>query len=201
MARCCVCFLPVVLSVLTLVFLLTGCDSNDSVGMANALVDTTGVSGLDQRPPYTLFLSGTVSDTLQGNAAFGVVIDPGTGVEQFIVKMAAQNDFTGGVFVARRDLSLPRPGSYQLGDVARAPLSVPDSMFVVVYRKGLDRYFKSTGGTLSIDVATDSLIEGSLEAAMVGWITASGELQDGQEIRIRGSFSARPGFAGYVIGL
>lgn len=201
MALRCVCPQLIVLSLLALVFLLPGCDSNDPAGMTSTPEDTTAVSGQVQEPPYTLILSGVLSDTLQGNSAFGVVIDPGTGFEQFIIKMAAQNDFTGGVFVAREALSIPRAGSYQLANIADNPLAVPDSMFAVIYRKGLDRYFKSTGGTLSIDVATDSLIEGSLEATMKGWITSSGELQQDQEIRIRGSFSAGSGFAGYVIGL
>lgn len=195
-------YFVLVVYVVIILFFNTGCQSSTNVGgTSSQQMSQPGEGEAAANQSLNLVFTGAVVDTLRGTASFGLVIDPETLKERFVIKLSSARDLTGGVFISRADTSLPERGTYHLGNLADETAVVADSQFVIVNRKGFDRYLKSAGGTLSLEVFGDTLITGRIDAIMTGWVVRGGEVMEDQEVRVRGQFEADNRPVGYIIGL
>ncbi len=179
--------------------LLGGCGEESPAGIAAA--DSTGAPLAPPTRPYRVVLSGAIIDTLRGSARFGPVRNPTTGKEMLLVKLESQVDLTGGVVLFPEGDSLPAPGTYKLVKRSDLDSASTDQRMAIVYRKDLSRFFVSRSGSVTIDVSTDTLLAGSFNGILEGRLTQGSRIIDGVEIRARGEFRARPGSAGYLVGM
>lgn len=171
-----------------------GCDRNgddlapdgSSTGVADADVDG-----------YRVIFRGVVNDTLTGRAQFGDVYDAQTQQISPIIELITASDFAGGLFIAPGGNSWPNTGRFSVGDGA----GDTGEQFTLVYRQGLYRAFRSSSGSLSLSVVSDTLIRGSFDVVMTGSVAERGREPVDGEVEVSGSFSARPGQPGYIIGL
>ncbi len=146
---------------------------------------------------YTVIMRGVVNDTLSGRAQFGDVYDQQTREVKTVLEFVTAADFAGGMFIVPVGSSWPEAGAYSLGDGRDSS----GQGFRVVYRQGLYRAFSSRSGTLSLSTVTDTLIRGSFDAIMTGEVAERGREPVSGDVEVSGSFSARPGQPGYIIGL
>ena len=197
--------LPVLLAVLMLS--TNACGSGGEVGEAPA-ADTTATPEEDDGPEfrYELVMRGMLRDTLRGYAEFGVVFDPVTRREQWVLSMRSGSDVTSGVYLARPDTTRPQAGTHQI--VSRRPLGAADSMraqgtntFTMIYRAGMRRSFHSGSGTLELATANDTLLEGTIQATLQGTASPPGQPPREGTITLEGEFRAEKGTVGFMFGV
>jgi hypothetical protein len=158
-------------------------------------------AGQEEEEDYQVFLGNALADTLQGDAQFGLVVHTETGEETFVIELVTGYDFAGGFFVARGGNQKPAPGTYPLTALSDSVKGVPAGQYVVIYRQGMLRDLVSRAGTVTFSTVSDTLIEGTLDATLHGFLTSSRGWLTDAEVRARGQFRARPGAPGYIIGL
>lgn len=148
---------------------------------------------------YRAIFSGALSDTLRGRASFGTVVASATRRERFVIVLGSRDDPLGGLVFARPDGAPPAPGTYDLvpyADSTRRP-----SDFSLIYREGMRRTLRATGGTLRLDIVRDTLIEGSFRADLEGTVAHPGQLPRQSLADVRGAFRAENGSVGFLLGL
>lgn len=189
---------------------LAGCgQEQDGSGQGEA-ADTVAGSSSEQavQGDYEVFLEGDVQDTLRGRASYGVVVNSNTGRRSLVIELRTASNLAGGMYVMRGDTTRPDPGEYELTNAADTAEGLGEQ-FAVIYREGMRRRLSSTGGTLTIDEASDTLLTGSFEAEMTGYVKedasiAGGEEPEGEDahtVHAEGTFRADRGSVGYLIGL
>lgn len=189
-------------AVLTMVMLLalmpwvSACGSDESGTEPGELDASAG--GASAASDYRVVLANALTDTLRGPAHFGVVYETQGRSERFVIRLESDFDFAGGVVFARRDTTLPVPGTYML-DVP-ADSMVSDDAFILLYREGMLRDMRATSGTLALSTVTDTLIVGTFDARLRGRI-AFPDRTGGADVHAVGSFRASQGLVGFVIGL
>ena len=178
---------------------VSGCGSGDTATEmeAGAPADV----GDDGSADFRVVLANAVSDTLTGNADFGIVVEPLTGTHRFVVRLATGFDFAGGIIFARSDTTLPAAGEYRL--VAPSDTMTADDRgdFAMFYREGMLRDLRAASGTLSLSTVTDTLIVGRFNATLRGMVVNLNVGTATSEVHATGRFRAHPGLQGYVIGL
>jgi hypothetical protein len=185
-------------SALFVFLMVSGCgpgigddDLDPENGVVTAAADVDG---------FRILLGNAITDTLQGRASFGVVVDPETGNEFFIITMRTGLGFAGGFFISRVGTDPPQPGQYELlapADSAEAATTA----FRIAYREGMLRHMVATSGRLTFTTVRDTLIEGNFDATLHGQLSDRGRQLQQAEVHARGRFAARPGAPGYIIGL
>ena len=151
---------------------------------------------------YEVFLVGSMPDTLRGQAHFGDVVDARTGQTLRVVRLEIGFDFGGGFFLTRGDARFPPPGRYPVEPFP--PDSLRDQMvpqgFSARYRRGLQVNLRATGGTLTLETVTDTLVAGNFEIDLAGLIALPGGSPRQGTVRALGRFEAENTGAGYIIG-
>lgn len=150
---------------------------------------------------YEVLLGNAISDTLQGDARFGRVIDTDTSQETFVIELETGFDFAGGFFIAHGGPELPTTGTHELVAPSDSLGGIPPGRYAIVYRQGMLRDLASRAGTVTFSTVTDTLIEGSFDATLRGFLALDARRLPNAEVHARGSFRARPGSPGYIIGL
>lgn len=163
---------------------------------ANDLV--VGTASADNVDGYRVIFRGVVNDTLSGRAVFGEVYDPETQTLTALVELVTTEDFAGGMFLGYSEPALPAAGRYAVDPSAYAE---GEDGFTLVYRQGLYRYFTARTGNVVFTAITDTLVEGTFDAVMVGEVAERGRDPVEGEVEVTGAFSARRGNPGYIIGL
>lgn len=163
---------------------------------------------LAQPPPeptsvdYEVYLLGATPDTLRGAAHFGDVVDARTGQTLAVIRLETSFDFGGGFFLTYGAPELPGVGQYPIE--AFPPDSLRDQRlpqgFSARYRRGLLINLRATGGTLTLESTSDSLITGRFEADLAGLLALPGGTPREGTLRAVGTFSATATGAGYIIG-
>ena len=148
---------------------------------------------------YRVVLANAVSDTLSGNATFGVVLHPERNARQLVIRLRSTFDFAGGVVISRRSMELPEEGTYDL--TADSAAYAAGDQFRIIYREGMLRDLRSYSGTLTIESSSDTLITGSFDAMMRGYVSEGALELRSAEVHAVGRFEAEQGMAGYVIGM
>ena len=181
-----------------IVFNLTACESSATQNDDATASDTAATNSEDRGAyGYEAFLFGTVTDTLRGNARFGDVLIQDTGAVVSVIVLEARGGFGGGIYITRGDTVMPQVGTYDLADAAQVEAPEPPGQFVMRYQQGLQRQLASSGGRLTLETVSDTLIEGSFNATLRGLVSG----QSVVDVRAQGTFSAEPGSVGYIIGL
>lgn len=162
--------------------------------------DTTA-AGVQEDFPYEVVLYGVSPDTLRGEAAFGRVLERNSGREEFIIELEAGGGFAGGLYITRGDTVRPEVGTYQLADAAQRDSTLGPGRYVLFLQEGLMRQMASSGGQLTFDIVTDTLIAGSFDATLRGVTSEGGTAPSESEIRARGTFRAVSENVGYIVGL
>ncbi|GEM_PF-1152917 len=194
------------LACLTVLLIIAGCEAWSGGGggsgteNADSLQVDVGESDAESQD-YRVILTGAMSDTLTGDAVFGEVFQVATRSTKWIIELEAGSDFTGGMFITLGDTSLPAPGTYDLTVPAAGDTTAPQPPHHIVYRRGLILNIASVQGTLTFDVVSDSLIQGSFDALMRGDVPVPGAGVQKGEVRAVGRFAARYGPVGFIIGL
>ena len=155
----------------------------------------------EEEQDYVVFLSTPLADTLQGNAMFGLVVDADTGRETFVVELESGFDFAGGFFVAYGDDALPAVGTHDLVALSDSLKTVPPGRYAIVYRQGMLKDLVSRSGTVTFSTVNDTLIEGSFDALLHGFVAIGQRRLSNAEVHARGRFRATSGAPGYIIGL
>jgi hypothetical protein len=148
---------------------------------------------------YRVVLRGQVADTLTGRAQFGHVLDQRTGQLNWIIELITADDFAGGMFIAAPFEAMPQAQRYAIS--AEALSDPANSDFAVIYRHGLFRVFRARAGSLTFNHVSDTLVSGTFDVTLVGEVADRGREAVRGEAEASGSFSARRGQPGYVIGL
>ena len=148
---------------------------------------------------YQVVLANAVSDTLSGSATFGAVLHPGRNARQLVIRLRSSYDFAGGVVITRRGTALPEEGTYDL--TADSAAYAAGDQFIIIYREGMLRDLRSVSGTLTIESASDTLIAGSFDAMMRGYVSEGALELLSADVHAVGRFEAEQGMAGYVIGM
>jgi len=184
---------------LALLLLLAACAGGnpDDVPAGTAPADEQE----EEEEDYEVLLGNALTDTLRGDARFGYVVDPDANQPTFIVELKTGYDFAGGFFVARGGEALPTPGEHPLLAVSDSLKSVPPGRYAIIYRQGMVKDLASQAGTVTFTTVTDTLIEGTFDALLYGFVAKGRQRLPNAEIRARGHFSARPGSPGFIIGL
>lgn len=183
------------LSMLLLIVHVAGC--GDEIENGAGAGSPSGVAQ-EEGEGYRVILRGVVNDTLSGRAQFGDVYDQVTQRVNPVIELVTSDDFAGGMFIAYGGSRWPGDGRYTLSG------STDDENgdgFQLVYRQGLYRSFRATSGNIAFSVVTDTLIRGTFDAVMVGEVAERGRDPVEGEVEVTGSFGARPGQPGYIIGL
>lgn len=179
--------------------LSAGCGSGDS---ATQLTQASGAEdGEESTAEYRVVLGNALSDTLSGNADFGIVVEPATGTYRFVIRLATGFDFAGGIIIARSDTTLPQTGDYNIRTSTDTLTAGQPGEFAMFYREGMLRELRATQGTLTLSSVTDSLITGRFDVILRGTV-ANLNVEDGTaEVHAVGRFRADKDLGGYVIGL
>lgn len=175
---------------------VSACASDESATEAGA--SDPSAEGADTAGDYRVVLANALTDTLRGEAHFGVVYETQSRSERFVIRLASDFDFAGGVVFARRDTTLPVPGTYVLDTPADSVL--PGDAFTLLYREGMLRDMRATSGTLALTTVTDTLIVGTFDARLRGRI-AFPDRMGGADVHAVGRFQASRDLDGFVIGL
>jgi len=175
---------------------VSACGSDESGTEPGELDASAG--GASAASDYRVVLANALTDTLRGPAHFGVVYETQGRSERFVIRLESDFDFAGGVVFARRDTTLPVPGTYMLDVPADSVVS--DDAFILLYREGMLRDMRATSGTLALSTVTDTLIVGTFDARLRGRI-AFPDRTGGADVHAVGSFRASQGLVGFVIGL
>lgn len=189
----------VIVCIAALAGAVSACGGDEGVGDGGR--EAASDVSSDASPNYEVFLANALSDTLRGAANFGRVLDSRTGDELFVIRLSTGFDFAGGVVISRRDTVPPEPGTYDLSAPTDSLATVPVNKFLIIYREGMLRDLRSTAGTLTFSVVTDTLIEGRFDATLQGVIAERGRDLAKGEVHAVGHFRAAHGMPGYVIGL
>lgn len=148
---------------------------------------------------YRVIFRGLVVDTLSGRSQFGHIIDPRTRERNWIVELVMADDFAGGMVIA---LPSDQPPSESRYDVSIDALEErPEGGAVLAYRHGLYRVFRGRAGSVTFTHVSDTLVSGNFDVTLVGEVAERGREAIRGESEISGSFAARPGQPGYVLGL
>ncbi len=177
---------------------------------SNAEGPETGVPGDSLAPEvvapedaeYEVFLVGSMPDTLRGRAHFGDVVDGSTGKPVSVVRLDIGFDFGGGIFLTRGDAQFPAPGTYPVEPFPADSIrnrGVPQG-FSARYRRGLNVNLRATGGTLTLETVTDTLVAGRFEIDLEGLLALPGGTPREGVVRALGRFEAENRGAGYIIG-
>ena len=148
---------------------------------------------------YVVYLRGAITDTLRGEASFGVVVDTRHGRRRFAIVLQSVYDPLGGFFLVQGRAEPPTTGTYALR--GRSSESGTDEGFGLVYRLGMRRDLAATSGTLTLTTVRDTLIEGSFEATLEGMLIRQGERLSDARLRVRGTFRAEPQPLDMIVGL
>ena len=184
-------------SVFCLALIVGACGGEDPATVAG-----TGTEDEDQEEPsaeYEVVLANAISDTLSGNATFGIVLHPRRNVRQLVIRLRSTFDFAGGVVISRRSTELPEEGTYDLA--ADSAAYAAGDQFTIIYREGMLRDLRSFSGTLTIESSSDTLITGSFDAMMRGYVSEGAVELRSADVHAVGRFEAERGMAGYVIGM
>lgn len=187
---------PTMVILLALTPWVSACASNEP-GTEPGELDASDAGGT-AASAYRVVLANALTDTLRGAAHFGVVYETQSRSERFVIRLESDFDFAGGVVFARRDTTVPSPGTYALD--APADSVVSDDAFILLYREGMLRDMRATSGTLALSTVTDTLIVGTFDARLRGRIAFPDRI-GGADVHAVGSFRASPGLDGFVIGL
>lgn len=163
--------------------------------------DSTLVADAEVEEDYEVLLGTPLADTLRGDARFGLVTDSDTGQNVFVIELQTGFDFAGGFFVAHGASTPPRPGTHDLVPLSDSLKSVLPGRYSIFYRQGMLKNLVSREGTVTFSTVTDTLIEGTFDALLYGFVAKGRQRLPNAEIRARGHFSARPGSPGFIIGL
>ena len=163
--------------------------------------DEEGVEEEVREQDYEVLLGNALNDTLRGRAAFGLVVDSDTGEQIFVIELVSGYDFAGGFFIAHGGAGPPATGTHELVAFTDSLRSVPRGGYAVVYRQGMLRDLVSQRGTVTFSTVTDTLIAGTLDATLRGFVAIAQRRLPNAEVHARGRFRARPGSPGYIIGL
>ena len=151
---------------------------------------------------YEVFLEGrALTDTLRGPATFNAVVNGKTQATLLVVAMEAGVDLTSGFFLTHPGDERPAVGTYPIGPPADSLAGGAAPGFAAIYQEGMRRRLTSTGGTLRLTVATDTLLEGSFTADLRGTVALPGEPPRLMHLDARGTFRAEKGAVGFVVGL
>ncbi len=149
---------------------------------------------------FEVFFAGVLTDTLRGEARFGVVMDARTQARRFVVVMRPTGLLAGGLFLARTREALPAEGRYAITAYADS-LALPAEDFVLVYRDGMRRAMDSAEGTVTFTVVRDTLLAGEFTATLEGAVMRpSGPPAEGAAT-VQGAFRAARGDVGFILGL
>lgn len=177
---------------LTVAAVLAGCGRDEEVG--DGIAAPSRVADVTD-DGYSLVMLGVISDTLSGRAQFGDVYDTYTRQVTGVIELVTTADFAGGFFITPGEATWPGVGTHSINN------DDAGDGFVVIYRQGLHRAFRARSGSLTLSVVSDTLIRGRFEAVMTGEVAERGREPVSGDINVVGSFSARPGQPGYIIGL
>lgn len=176
-----------------------GCGSGDSAVEANT--GASAESGEDSASEYRVILGNAISDTLRGSADFGTVVEPQTGNRRFVIRLATNFDFAGGMVFARGDTTLPAAGAYSLATATDTLAETQPEAFTMFYREGMLRNLRAVGGTLTLSSVSDTLITGTFDATLRGTAANLNVGTTTAEVHASGRFRADRNIRGYVIGL
>ena len=198
--------LPLVLMLLLLS--AAACESSGGEATSASGADSAAAVAEEEGPQYSyeVYIQGLLTDTLHGRAHFGLVFDPITRREQWVLSMRSGRDVTSGVYIARTDTSRPTTGTYKI--VERPPVGKADSMrplgkksFTMIYRTGMRRSFHSQSGTLELTTSTDTLLEGTFQATLDGSAALPGQPPREGTVTMRGDFRAEKATVGFLFGI
>ena len=150
---------------------------------------------------YRVELTGLVPDTLAGRARFGRVVDGPTGKVLSVIRLNTGLDFGGGFFIIAPGDRLPGVGAHAIATVPDSLKGQQPNGLWVAYRRGLLIDLVSTGGTVTIESVTDTLVAGTLDVTLAGTIALPGGSPTDGELRARGRFRAHNEGAGFILGL
>ncbi len=187
---------------LLLALAIAGCEGFSDASEEAARADTLGVEAQPTNDSYEVILVGSMADTLQGAAHFGKVVDAETGKMVNVIRLETGFDFGGGFFLSYGAESLPPPGQYSVEAFPSDSLQsrvLPEG-FSARYRRGLLINLRATGGTLTLDAVTDTLVSGSFDITMEGLLSLPGGNPRQGTTRALGRFEADAAGAGYIIG-
>lgn len=172
------------------------CGAGEPAGEAGAT--DAAVEGGDVAGDYRVVLANALSDTLRGEAHFGVVYEQQNRSERFVIRLESSFDFAGGVVLARRDTTLPDEGTYPLE--YEVDSLAADEDFILLYREGMLRDLRASSGTLNLTTVTDTLIVGTFDAQLRGRVAFPDRI-GGADVHAVGRFRASKDLDGFVIGL
>lgn len=187
---------PLATVICAVLIILSGC-GDDPIA-----VDTDGTIArpvAEAEEGYRVIMRGLVGDTLTGRAQFGHVLDQNSGRLNWIIELVTADDFAGGIFIASPVDAMPEAGRY---GVAADALSDPGAdQLALIYRHGLFRVFRARSGSVTFNHVSDTLVSGTFDVILTGEVADRGREAVRGEAEASGSFSARRGQPGYVIGL
>ena len=187
--------------VLLLAF-VAACGGNDLTDGAPGGTGSSGEGdGDEEAADYEVLLGTPLVDTLRGDARFGLVTDSDTGHNVFVIELQTGFDFAGGFFLVYGNEGPPAPGTHDLVPLADSLGGVPPGRYAILYRQGMLKDLVSREGQLTLSGVTDTLITGTFDVMLQGFLTNGQQRLPNAEVRARGRFQASPGNTGYIIGL
>ncbi len=188
------------LSVALLAALLFACGADDGLGEAE-LVDGAAENA-ETGSAYRVVLGNAITDTLRGEAAFGIAYEPASGRHRFVIRLHSDYDFAGGFVLAHRDTTLPAAGRYDFALSSDSLEGADEAEFLLLYREGMLRDLRASSGSLELTTVADTLIAGTFDARLRGRVAALARPGDPRaEVHAVGRFRARPDLGGLIIGL
>lgn len=176
-----------------------GCGSRDTAVDTNANLQAEAAD--DGSADFRVVLGNAISDTLTGNAEFGILVEPESRGYRLVIRLATGFDFAGGIVFARSDTSLPAAGDYRLTAPTDSLTVGEGGEFAMFYREGMLRDLRASSGTLTLSTVTDTLIVGRFDATLRGLASNLILAATTAEVHASGRFRAESGLQGYVIGL
>lgn len=170
-------------------------------GAAAAEDETEAEQVKQEEKAYEVFLGNVLSDTLRGDARFGFVYDPDAGHNIFVVELQSGYDFAGGFFIARGGDDMPVVGTFPLVPRSDSLKGVSMGQYTILYRQGMLRDLTSASGSVRFTLVSDTLIEGTFDATLRGFLASGRQQLTNAEVASRGRFKAKPGAPGYIMGL
>jgi len=171
----------------TLLFALTftACDSGDGDGDGNGNGNGNGNGATIGSSSVTV--SGGITDSFSGSAAFGVSEDgDGFSLALFEGGLPTSGTFSGAVVAIGRSGDRPEEGTYQFGVSGDAFAGVYASMVSTTNPTG-GMFVSSISGTLEITSSSSDEVAGSFSFTGQGLSGTGGQLG---EVTVQGSFSA-----------
>lgn len=174
---------------------LAGCDDEAPVDPQDAAV-AIDEEAVDYR---FYFMTSAQADTLEGDAQYGMVLNRRLDANELVIQLSAGGGYGGGLYLARRDTTLPAARAYDVADGNSDSLRA--DQWTVSYQAGLGTQLTSSGGRIVFETVTDTLIAGTFDVTLRGTVARGGIDDPLNEAQVRGRFRADRGPIGYFIGL